>query len=424
MPTIAIIGSLGSVTVYESGTSVACSMKDWEHVRLFSPVSMNVSPQGLEAIKSLKEDVDGKPALDMDEFLTGKQFVEQYLNPIYKFLIKENVHVELGCTVTAISKCGVSDSPLQKNRKKKERFRLLLSYASGKQSSAFFDYVVDATGTYATSQGKWLGSDEPPVVTNKEISNNSYQLGFFNIIPDVLGKHKDFFVSSSNEGVKVIVVGSGYSAVTTLNKLRELALASPGEVNLHVSWVTRTLAGVEPYERIKDDPLPQRRALAVLGNQLASSVHCSLPENMSVKYFDSTDVKTMRADPVSGVHVKAIRNGAKLELDADILVANVGFRPDLNLFGEVNMNTCWANESPKKLSSPQKAEGIKRKDSGEVLSQDMPGEDTFLNPASHFFIIGMKSYGRSSDFLMRIGIEQIDSIFNIIAKEHEASLKY
>lgn len=43
---------------------------------------------------------------------------------------------------------------------------------------------------------------------------------------------------------------------------------------------------------------------------------------------------------------------------------------------------------------------------GDCLKQAAPGSATLDNPEPGFFILGMKSYGRNSAFLMRVGFEQ------------------
>jgi len=44
---------------------------------------------------------------------------------------------------------------------------------------------------------------------------------------------------------------------------------------------------------------------------------------------------------------------------------------------------------------------------GDCLAQVSPGLETLRNPEKGFLILGMKSYGRGSAFLLRIGIEQV-----------------
>jgi hypothetical protein len=52
---------------------------------------------------------------------------------------------------------------------------------------------------------------------------------------------------------------------------------------------------------------------------------------------------------------------------------------------------------------------------GDCLAQTGHGPETLTNPEPGFFIVGAKSYGRNSRFLMRIGYEQVDDVFGLIA---------
>ena len=45
---------------------------------------------------------------------------------------------------------------------------------------------------------------------------------------------------------------------------------------------------------------------------------------------------------------------------------------------------------------------------GDCLKQAAPGAATLQNPEPRFYILGMKSYGRNSAFLMRVGYEQVE----------------
>ena len=55
--------------------------------------------------------------------------------------------------------------------------------------------------------------------------------------------------------------------------------------------------------------------------------------------------------------------------------------------------------------------------SADCMSQSSPGSATLRNPEPGFFILGAKSYGRDSRFLLRIGLEQIQSAFELITAE-------
>jgi hypothetical protein len=51
---------------------------------------------------------------------------------------------------------------------------------------------------------------------------------------------------------------------------------------------------------------------------------------------------------------------------------------------------------------------------GDCLTQVAPGADTLKNPEPGFFILGMKSYGRGSGFLLRLGHEQVQLVMSLI----------
>ena len=55
--------------------------------------------------------------------------------------------------------------------------------------------------------------------------------------------------------------------------------------------------------------------------------------------------------------------------------------------------------------------------SADCMTQSTPASDTLRNPEPGFFILGAKSYGRDSRFLLRIGLEQIQSVFALIVME-------
>jgi hypothetical protein len=48
---------------------------------------------------------------------------------------------------------------------------------------------------------------------------------------------------------------------------------------------------------------------------------------------------------------------------------------------------------------------------GDCLAQTSHGPETLTNPEPGFFILGAKSYGRNSQFLMSIGWHQVDDVF-------------
>jgi hypothetical protein len=51
----------------------------------------------------------------------------------------------------------------------------------------------------------------------------------------------------------------------------------------------------------------------------------------------------------------------------------------------------------------------------DCLAQESHGAETLTNPEPGFFILGAKSYGRNSQFLMRIGWAQVDDVFGLLS---------
>ena len=82
------------------------------------------------------------------------------------------------------------------------------------------------------------------------------------------------------------------------------------------------------------------------------------------------------------------------------------------------MHYCYATQGPMKLASALMASTGST--SGDCLAQSAPGRQTMLNPEPGFFILGMKSYGRSSAFLLRLGHEQVQLVLELLLPKMEA----
>jgi len=55
--------------------------------------------------------------------------------------------------------------------------------------------------------------------------------------------------------------------------------------------------------------------------------------------------------------------------------------------------------------------------SGDCLAQPKPGPETLKNPEPRFFILGAKSYGRNSAFLVQLGLAQIRGAYALLHKD-------
>jgi hypothetical protein len=50
------------------------------------------------------------------------------------------------------------------------------------------------------------------------------------------------------------------------------------------------------------------------------------------------------------------------------------------------------------------------------------GPDVLKNPEPCYFILGMKSYGKGADFLLRIGYEQVSDVVTMLSESYPAEV--
>jgi hypothetical protein len=98
-------------------------------------------------------------------------------------------------------------------------------------------------------------------------------------------------------------------------------------------------------------------------------------------------------------------------IQADRVLALVGYRPDLSFLSELQVQTCWATEG----TYPLAAALLSRGGAADCLTAGA-GLDVraLLHPEPGFFVLGAKSYGRNPDFLIRAGLDQIENLFALL----------
>lgn len=373
------------VSVLERGR-VAENVKTWGHVRLFSPFAMNSSQWGRRALQeSGYEKIPPNDAL-----LTGCEFAEQYLIPLSQHPILAGV-VRENTEVAAIGRADCWKGDLTGASRQESPFQILVRSLEG-EDLIESDFVLDCSGTYPNHN--WLGAGGIPCPGETEI-----QQQLIWTLPDVAGNDRERF-----QGKRTLVVGSGYSAATTVVALADLAREFPGT---NIVWLARSKWEL-PIEELPDDQLTERAELTRRANGLA------VEQGGAVEWRPASAVQSLEktADGfIVAIETKLNGELSHERLTVDEIVAQVGYRPDRSLYEELQVHECYATQGPIKLAAALLGESTQ-----DCLAQTCPGPETLTNPEPGFFILGAKSYGRSSQFLLRVGIEQIEAVFSLVAK--------
>jgi hypothetical protein len=331
-----------------------------------------------------------------DECITGKQHLTTYLEPLAKTaMLREVIRTET--RVLQVGRRGFlkEDGPGDA-RRGQQPFLLLVRDAKGRERMDEADVVLDCTGVYG--QHRWMGEGGIPAVGELAAEPHvAYGL------EDVLDTRRATYA-----GKYVLVAGAGYSAATTVCGLAQLA---EDHADTWVIWLARG-ASTQPIKRVANDPLRERDRLAVRANTLATRTDGNVEfHNQSV----IEAVETAGAD--KGFRVTARCAGKPRTWEADRVIANVGYGPDAGLYRELQIHECYASLGPMKLAA-----ALLQHAGADCLSVPAQGADTLRNPEPGFFILGAKSYGRNSQFLLRTGFEQVREVFRLITGKADLDL--
>ena len=380
------------VTVYERGR-IGEYLHRWGHVRLFSPFGMNVTPLGRAALLA----DDPKFAFPGDgDCITGREHLAAYLDPLANSTALADC-IRCESQVLHVGRRGLlkDDAPGDAARGK-QPFRLLMRDAKGRERIEEADVVLDCTGTYGCH--RWLGDGGIPALGELPAEPHiSYTLD------DLLGERRGHYA-----GKNILVVGAGYSAATSVCSLARLAEDNSAT---WVIWLARCTS-TQPLKRIANDPLKERDRLAVRANTLATR-----PEG-NVEFHNQSVVETIEFHgPDRGFRVRVRCAGKSRTWDVDRIIANVGYSPDASLYRELQVHECYASLGPMNLAA-----ALLKHAGTDCLGVPAQGASTLRNPEPNFYILGAKSYGRNSTFLMRTGFEQVREVFTLITGKPDLDL--
>jgi thioredoxin reductase len=380
------------VLLFEAGR-VGEHFARYGSVRLFTPFRMNSTPLGRELLRQA-----GARLPEDEETLAANDLRERYLMPLVMLREMSGV-VREGLRVAGVTREGMAKGRMSG---RSERPFLLRPENSRGESVApeHADVVIDASGVYGMANATGSGGLPTP-------GEDALGARLERHVPEILGSARARYA-----GKRVLLVGDGRSAANAIADLDDLIRAGGVGARTQVEWVHRD-RGAESFSSISQaerDELPALREIDERATRVAR-------EAAWIHHHAGAGIVSYRALP-SGMIEATLREagGEERRVEADRVLALVGYRPDLNVFRELQVHLCYASEGPMALAAAVLA--AQARDPGDdsgCLGQVSHGPETLKNPEPNFFILGAKSYGRNPKFLLRLGHAQIEDVMTLLA---------
>jgi thioredoxin reductase len=369
--------------VFEASDQVGGNIRQWSHVRMFSPWEFTVDRAMVDFLKAA-----GWQAPPADEMPTGGDLIERYMRPFAELpLVRPQIH--FNARVTGISRrnidkmkdIGRDDAP----------FIVQVEYADGAEAMIEARAVIDASGTWQNPNP--LGSGGLPAAGERANANR-----VFYGIPDLRGDDEARYANK-----RVMTVGSGHSAINALLELVELQKRAP---QTRIIWVLRNANLQRIYGGGEDDALPARGQLGVRIREAVEAGHLRIEAPFRIRKLALRD---------GGVNVTGETSQGDATIQVDEIIAATGSRPDLEMLRELRLALDPALESAAVLG-PLIDPNIHS--CGTVPPH---GEAELRHPEKNFYVVGMKSYGRAPTFLLATGYEQVRSVVAGLVGDWEAA---
>ncbi|TAP28513.1 FAD-dependent oxidoreductase [Arthrobacter sp. S41] len=380
------------VLVLEAGEQAGSAIKQWAHIKLFSPWRFNIDAAAQRLLETASEGYAGEwEAPRITKLPTGGELVSEYLQPLA-------AHPELapriryGHRVIKVSRIAADGRGVDKTRgaNRDETLFLVRAQTNEDQVDLIGRAVVDASGTW--NQPSPVGRAGIEAIGEAKARERGYILGG---LVDPLGADEQELAGKS-----LLVLGAGHSAANTIIALGRLQKQYP---ETRVVWGLRGDANpIRLYGGGAADQLPARGQLGTSLRRLVENGNVQLLENVAVASLKSEDQLTV-----------SLSDGRELVVDR--IIAATGFRPDLQMLSELRLDLDESVEAPRQLG-PLIDPAFHS--CGTVTAH---GEKLLAHPEKNFYIVGMKSYGRAPTFLMATGYEQVRSIAAALSGDSQAA---
>ena len=369
--------------VFEAGDQVGAAVREWGHVRMFSPWRYNIDA----AARALLAPT-GWVEPDAEAYPTGAELVRDYLVPLAAIpALRERI--SLGARVIGVAR---RDHGRLHDSQGREAAPFVLHVESGCCTrTVLAAAVIDCSGTW--------GAPNPAGAHGLAAPGEAAQAGRIAYgIPDMLGgAHAEY------AGRTTMVVGAGHSAMNAVLDLVALAREVP---DTKVLWAFRRPLGAVNFGGGGRDGLAERGALGARAQALLESGAVTALAPFLIERIAALG---------DGLAVSGRQHDRETTVQADRMIVAAGFRPDLSFLREIRLDLDPAVEATPALA-PLIDPNLHS--CGTVRPH---GEAELRHPEPGFWIAGMKSYGRAPTFLMATGHEQVRSIAAALAGDWAAA---
>ena len=369
--------------VLEAGDAAGVTVREWGHVRFFSPWQYVIDPASARLLADT-----GWSAPEPERFPTGDDFRDRYLLPLAASP-ELAPRVRYGTRVTGVARLGLDK--MTSGGREDRPYLVATRGGDGTEGTILARAVIDASGTWGRPNP--LGAAGLPVPGERSVRLEDHlRTG----IPDVAGADRARYA-----GKATLVAGRGASA---FNVLLDLARLAEEEPDTTINWVLRRRLGGRVYGGGAADQLPERGALGARVRRLVNRGVITVHQEAAITGLE-----------VDGAGRVVARAGERSIGPVDQIVVATGFRPDLSFLSEVRLGLDPAVEAPVALA-PLIDPNVHS--CGTVRPH---GAAELTHPDPDLYIVGMKSYGRAPTFLLLTGYEQVRSVAAALAGDHEGA---
>ncbi|HEY6925393.1 MAG TPA: FAD-dependent oxidoreductase [Steroidobacteraceae bacterium] len=365
------------VVVFEAGTSAGSNISTWGHVQMFSPWRSNLDDTCTALLRE-----SGWQSPPLDHCPTGKEFLDHYLHRLAAMPSLAST-VRWGTRVAAVSRKGLGRT--RADNRATRPFELTTVEPSGRTQRMNAAAVIDASGAWG--QHAPLGASGLPALGEGKCRDRiSYGM------PDIAGADRRRYM-----GKRLLVVGSGYSAIGNLVACGELIDLDP---RTKVFWALRSADITRALGKSADNYPQTRRLRDRLGALLSAA---------KIKALSPFELEAIEADGSGSLVVQGYEQDERRAVAVDHIISATGVRPDFSIHSELWLELNPVFECAKGIAC------LIDPTTHSCGSIRLHGANELAHPEPNFFIVGMKSYGRASTFLLPNGYEQARSVAAYLA---------